>query len=129
MLLLRSRLGNPKALCLSELLGDGLRFDPLDQRFEPALLEIIAPPCARTVVVGVDDIPTRWAVQQANPDWLIIGVTTHWSAMASFHREGLGCAQCLHPEDDFGVAPIASLWSNLDLHSWVQWFDNFLALN
>jgi hypothetical protein len=64
------------------------------------------------------------AVQQANPDWLIIGATTHWSAMASFHREGLGCAQCLHPDDDPGVAPIpatacVSFWAGLLAASYI----------
>jgi hypothetical protein len=117
MLLLRSQLEGSKARDLAELLGNGLRFEPIDQLYEPELLKTIAP-LAPTVVVGVDDIPTRWVVQQAKPEWLVIGATTHWSAMASFHREGLGCAQCLHPEDDPGVAPIpttacVSFWAGL----------------
>jgi hypothetical protein len=123
MLLSRSRVGNLKAYDLSELLGDGLRLVPLAQRFEPGLLRVI-PPLAPTVVVGVDDIPTRWTVQQANPNWLAVGATTHWSAMASFHCEGLGCAQCLHPEDEPGNAPIptaacVSFWAGLLTASYI----------
>jgi hypothetical protein len=73
---------------------------------------------APTVIVGVDHIPTRWAVQQAWPDWLVIGATSHWSSMASFHAEGLGCAQCLHFEDDPADGPIpttacVSFWAGL----------------
>jgi hypothetical protein len=117
MLLLRSNRDTPKAHNLAEMLGGGLRFRPLPQRYEPALLNSIEP-LAPTVVVGVDHIPTRWAVQQAMPQWLVIGATTHWSAMASFHSEGLGCARCLHNEDDPGDGPIpttacVSFWAGL----------------
>ena len=75
-------------------------------------------PLASQVVIGVDDIPTRWQVQRSNPDWLAIGATTHWSAMGSIHEPGVGCAQCLHREDDPGDAPIPtqaciSFWGGL----------------
>ncbi len=117
MLLLRSGCETPKAHDLAQMLAGGLRFQPLPQRYEPALLDSIAP-IAPTVVVGVDHIPTRWAVQQAMPAWLVIGATTHWSAMASFHSEGLGCAHCLHNADDPGDGPIpttacVSFWAGL----------------
>jgi hypothetical protein len=63
-------------------------------------------------------LPTRCAVQQAMPQWLVIGATTYWSAMASFHSEGLGCARCLHNEDEPGDGPIpttacVSFWAGL----------------
>ena len=61
------------------------------------------------IAVGVDDIPTRWAVQRTWPDWLVVGATTHWSSMASFHEKSLGCAQCLHPDDDPGNTPIPTV--------------------
>jgi len=116
-LLLRSCRGMLKAHDLVKMLGGGLRFQPLCQRYESALLDRIAP-LAPTVVVGVDHIPTRWVVQQAMPEWLVIGATTHWSAMASFHSEGLGCARCLHNEDDPGDGPMptmacVSFWAGL----------------
>jgi hypothetical protein len=58
MLLLQSR--------LAQRLNHGLRIEPIDKRYEPDLLKTIAP-LAGAVLVGVDDIPTRWAIQRANP--------------------------------------------------------------
>jgi hypothetical protein len=123
MILLRSNLQTPKAQDLAQMLGVGLRFQPVPQRYEPALLHTIAP-LAPIVLVGVDHIPTRWAVQQAMPEWLIIGATTHWSAMASFHSHGLACARCLHNEDHPGNEPIpttacVSFWAGLLTASYV----------
>lgn len=119
MLLLRSNCDCdiPKARGLAQMLGGGLCFQPLLERYDFDLAGKIAP-LAPTVIVGVDHIPTRWAVQAANPKWLVIGATTHWSAMASFHAEGLGCARCLHNQDDLGDGLIpttacVSFWAGL----------------
>jgi hypothetical protein len=117
LLLLRSRCGVSKVDDLAQVLSGGLRFRALPQRYEPALLRNIAP-LAPTVVVGVDDIPTRWAVQEAMPEWLVVGATTHWSAMASFHSDGPGCARCVHNVDERGDGPIpttacVSFWAGL----------------
>jgi hypothetical protein len=117
MLLLRSGCEAPKAEGLAQMLSGGLIFQPLLQRYDLDLVTSIEP-FAPTVVVGVDHIPTRWAVQQAEPEWLVVGATTHWSAMASFHSEGLGCAHCLHNKDDpgDGVIPTTacvSFWAGL----------------
>jgi hypothetical protein len=70
------------------------------------------------VVVGSDDIPTRWSVQAAQPKWLCVGATSHWCAMASFHVQGIGCAGCLHPRDEPANGPIptisvVSFWAGL----------------
>lgn len=85
-------------------LGDGLH----GQRFRPRVL------------VGVDDIPTRWRAQEETPQWLGISATTHWSAMASYHAHGLGCARCLHPRDESGperipTVPFVSLLAGVHL--------------
>jgi hypothetical protein len=117
MLLLRSGCGTPKAHGLVQILGGGLCFEPLLHRYDSKLLESIAP-LARNIVVGVDHIPTRWSVQQADPERLVVGATTHWSAMASFHSQGLGCAQCLHPRDEQGdeiiqTTACVSFWAGL----------------
>jgi hypothetical protein len=114
-LMLASQAEEEKAISLADTLGGGMALTPVVARYEfGSPVEPLAP----TVVVGVDDIPTRWAVQRTNPDWLVVGATTHWSAMASFHRAGLACAQCLHPEDDPGDALIptqacVSFWAGL----------------
>jgi hypothetical protein len=118
MLLLRSRLKTPKSHDLAAVLaGSGLTIVPVPSRYEPSELGSLLP-LAASVLVGVDDIPTRWLVQRAGPGWLGVGATTHWSAMASFHTDGLGCAECLHPVDDPGNAPIptvafVSFWAGL----------------
>jgi hypothetical protein len=117
MLPCRSDCELPKAQRLAERLGDGLRFEPLLSRYDPTLLQRVAP-LAPTVIVGVDHIPTRWAVQQANPNWLVVGATSHWSAMASFHSEGLACAHGPHHRDDPGddIVPTTacvSFWAGL----------------
>jgi ThiF family protein len=118
MLLRQSHLTKPKADDLAAVLvGSGLTIVPVPKRYELSELPSLMP-LAASVLVGVDDIPTRWLVQRAGPDWLGVGATTHWSAMASFHTEGLGCAECLHPADDPGNAPIptvafVSFWAGL----------------
>jgi hypothetical protein len=116
-LLLRSMLASPKADHLAQLFaGSGLEIDGVNLRYDPtdrATLRL-----APAVLVGVDDIPTRWEVQRARPEWLAVGATTHWCAMASFHEAGLGCAECAHPYDDPGAGPIptvsfVSFWAGL----------------
>jgi hypothetical protein len=118
MLLRHSRLKQFKAHDLAAVLtGSGLTIEPVPKRYEAGQLPVLLP-LAPSVLVGVDDIPTRWAVQRARPAWLGIGATTHWSGMASLHAAGLGCAECLHPTDDPTNAPIptvafVSFWAGL----------------
>lgn len=116
-LLLRSQLGLPKATSIAAQLrkATGMNIEAVESRYE---LGKPSEPLADTVLVGVDDIPTRWAVQRSGCPQIVVGATTHWSAMASFHKKGLGCAQCLHPEDDPNDAPIpttacVSFWAGL----------------
>lgn len=117
-LLRRSRLNTTKVADLKKqdlgllVTGQAVRF----RRGDPNLVPSLAP----TVLVGVDHIPTRWDVQSAQPDWLAIGATTHYSAMASFHDARVPCAACLHPVDDDNDAPIptvafVSFWAGLML--------------
>jgi len=118
MLLLHSHLEAQKAEDLEEICaGTGLEIAPIPRRYEPKTAEAIG--LSEVVLVGVDDIPSRWLVQRAEPAWLSVGATTHWSAMASFHVPGAGgCAQCLHPDDDPTEDPIptvafVSFWAGL----------------
>lgn len=106
MLLRAEDLGLPKAERLAALNLGRLTLKPLPWRFETAAsIGAFAP----RVLVGVDHIPTRWAVQQAGPRYLGIGATTHWSAMASYHRPGKACAGCAHPRDDILDGPIPTV--------------------
>lgn len=114
-LMLASHVQFDKATTLAALLGGGITLEPVVAPYE---LGSPFESLASAVIVGVDDIPTRWDVQRSGPDWLAIGATSHWSAMASFHEGELGCAQCLHPEDDPGDDPIRtqaciSFWAGL----------------
>jgi hypothetical protein len=117
MLLVRSHLETCKAEDLVFMCREtGLVIEPVNQRYEQHHIGTMQ--LANSVLVGVDDIPARWFVQRSNPAWLGIGATTHWSAMASFHQSGLGCAECLHPIDDPENAPIptvafVSFWAGL----------------
>jgi hypothetical protein len=110
-----------KASILAATLEGGIMLEPVVARYE---LGSVVEPLAPAVVVGVDDIPTRWDVQRSGPAWLAVGATSHWSAMASFHEGELGCAQCLHSEDDPGGAPIptqacVSFWAGLLVASYL----------
>jgi hypothetical protein len=86
-LLRRSHLDAFKACDLASLDLGGLKVVPTIERFPGRITRL-----ASTVLVGVDDIPTRWEVQAASPDWLGIGATSHFSAMVSTHVPGLPCA-------------------------------------
>lgn len=120
MLLLRSSCEPPSALKASDLastLCPGLCFEPVAELYDSRLAATIQP-LAPSVLVGVDDIPTRWLIQEASPSLLIVGATSHWSAMASFHSPGIGCAQCLHDKDHRGndlipTTACVSFWAGL----------------
>jgi len=78
-------------------------------------------PLASSVLVGVDDIPSRWAVQKATMGWLGIGGTSHYGTITSSHEAGEPCAGCLHWIDDsetFQILPtvsFVSFWAGLSL--------------
>lgn len=58
------------------------------------------PSLAARVVVGVDDISVRWDLAEARSEWMGVGATTHFGAMASVHYPYAACAACLHPQDE-----------------------------
>jgi hypothetical protein len=76
---------------------------------------------ASRVLVGVDDIPSRWAVQREAPVWIGVSGTSHFSMSSSSHRFGDPCSGCLHPVDDPGggdaipTVSFVSLWAGLSL--------------
>jgi hypothetical protein len=107
-LLRRSALGDPKATTLAAMPLGGLRVTPVVARYDratPTALGGLAP----VIVVGVDDIPTRWAAQEARPQWLGVGATSHYSAMSSDHARGTPCTWCLHPADAPDIGPIPTV--------------------
>jgi hypothetical protein len=121
-LMRRSASGQGKAQILKSLMPPRLELQAVSMRYEGGQMVELGE-FAPSVLIGVDDIPTRWKVQKESPSWLGIGATTHWAAMASYHEPGLGCARCLHPRDDPATAPIptiafVSLFAGLNLASY-----------
>lgn len=98
-LLRRSMLGLMKVDLLSSLTTAGLHIEPVPVRF-PTEDGEPPPALAPRVLVGVDDIPSRWAVQRLYPEWLCVAGTSHFTALVSEHVDGSACAGCLHPRDD-----------------------------
>lgn len=115
MLLVRSRLDIKKVDDLARF-SSGLLIRPLARQFDQALAA--SEQLSSTVLVGVDDIPTRWLVQGLKPEWLGVGATAGFMAMSSFHTPDLPCAGCLHPlaTETAGPIPTAafvSFWGGL----------------
>jgi len=113
-----SEIGMLKTDQLAHLLTPAIDLLPVPERYTGS--GILNNHLCPRVLLGVDDIPTRWKAQEEFPVWLGIGATTHWSAMASYHANGLGCARCLHPRDEPGperipTAPFVSLLAGAHL--------------
>lgn len=81
-----------------------------------AALELadFAPSC----LVGCDDIPTRWLVQERMPQWVAVGSTADFFTLTSEHTPNTPCARCLHREDDnfrgtVATVSFVSYWAGL----------------
>lgn len=117
MLTLVSDVGLKKVLVVAQRCGTKLRLEPAPGRFthRPSDARTLAP----RVLVGVDDIPSRWQVQRSAPGWLAVGGTSHFSVSSSAHSPDEPCCGCLHPVDDpAGTNPIptisfVSFWAGL----------------
>lgn len=75
---------------------------------------------ADRVVVGTDNVESRWLVQGTWPAWLGVAGTAGLMVMASEHIPGTPCAGCLHPcseQDELDVAiptvSFVSYWAGL----------------
>jgi molybdopterin/thiamine biosynthesis adenylyltransferase len=101
-LLRRSNLGMAKVEILAGYSSERLNIEPLELRFDQASIDRVGPLAAK-VVCGVDDIPSRWLVQEMGPRWLCVGGTAHFMTLISEHVAGMPCAGCMHPEDDPGA--------------------------
>jgi hypothetical protein len=124
-LLRASRLGLSKAIDVALQASAGrlgefsVNAEPV--RFDTHFLSEHGKKLSPYVIVGVDDIPTRWLVQAQWPQWLGVGATTHWSAMVTTHTPSdIACAGCAHPyrDDTQGAIPTVSFvshWAGLCL--------------
>ena len=88
---------------------------PKYQRFVGPETGQIAP----RVLVGVDDIPSRWDVQRFASGLLVVSGTSHFSISSSCHGPGEPCCGCQHPVDDLGgltaipTCSFISFWAGL----------------
>jgi len=99
---------------LADLAPERLRIDPVDVRVTDETIEDLVP-LADHVIVGVDDIPSRWLVQRHAPGWVCVGGTSRMEVVVSEHRPDTPCAGCMHPqdEDNQGFIPTVSFVSLL----------------
>jgi len=117
----RSRLEEKKAAHLESLdLGD-VQINAVPLRYCDRNLDDIGS-LAHRALVGVDHIPSRWAVQRARPSWLGIGATSDHFVQVTFHCAGLSCARCLHPNGagtpgEIPTVAFVSHWAGLWLAS------------
>ncbi|HEY0413302.1 MAG TPA: hypothetical protein VGD66_09175 [Allosphingosinicella sp.] len=83
----------------------GLQIEPVQRHFRKDDL----PSLADVVMVGVDDIPTRWLLAGARASWMGVGATSHFGSMASVHYPYSACAACLHPHDELQAGPVPTI--------------------
>jgi hypothetical protein len=114
----RSQVGARKIDVLSGYSGDAFEITGVPRRLESATVTALRP-FRRRMVVGVDDIPSRWRAQEVAPDRpLYVGATGHDYVLATIHVPGTSCAGCSHPKSDDTDDPIptigfVSLWAGL----------------
>jgi molybdopterin/thiamine biosynthesis adenylyltransferase len=116
-LLRRSDCGRGKADLLSGFGTRSLRISAAPARFDATTADALGPLASR-VLIGVDDIPSRWEVQRAAPGWVCVAGTTHLFALVTTHEQGAPCAGCAHPRDEELDATIptisfVSFWAGL----------------
>jgi hypothetical protein len=99
-------LGQPKVHVLEALAPPGWSVDPVARLYDDALADEAL---ARRVLVGVDDIPSRWRAQAHAPGWLCVAGTSGTDVVVSEHQPGTACAGCLHPHDDPSDGAIATV--------------------
>jgi hypothetical protein len=111
-------LGRRKVAQLSDFTTDAVRITGAGTLFDEDALRDLGALSPR-VLVGVDDIPTRWFVQRQQPEWLGVGGTSHCFVVVSDHRPGQPCTGCVHPIDDdqpleeIPTIGFVSMWAGL----------------
>jgi hypothetical protein len=117
MLTVKNDIGTTKVQLVADVCADQFQLQPIGTRF--AGTDYQTGELAPRVLIGVDDIPSRWEVQRRSSGWLAVGGTSHFSISSSDHSPGEPCCGCLHPVDDLaGGNPIptisfVSFWAGL----------------
>jgi hypothetical protein len=117
MLTLAGDADSEKVQLVADRSAPEFHLTPKYQRF------LAASPGARQiapyVLVGVDDIASRWQVQRCASGLLVVSGTSHFSISSSCHGPGEPCCGCLHPVDDLGgptaipTVSFISFWAGL----------------
>jgi hypothetical protein len=97
MLSLVADVGSKKVNVVTRNCSPNLRIQGIPDRFVGEVSKIGR--LASRILVGVDDIPSRWQVQRCAPYWLAVSGTSHFSVSSSRHRLDEPCCGCLHPTD------------------------------
>jgi hypothetical protein len=112
----RAELGKAAHLSALDNLG-GLHLSPVSRRFT---LDDV--PTARSqIMIGADDIRVRHIAQLSDPEYLVIGATSHFEVRLTQHFPDGPCASCAHPyfnEADDGLIPTlatVSFWAGFEL--------------
>jgi molybdopterin/thiamine biosynthesis adenylyltransferase len=109
LLLKRDWIGRSKVDVLASYQLDRITIDPVAARLTETTAHELAP-LAKRVVVGVDDIPSRWVAQRHSPGWVGVAATSHFETLVSEHNPDSACSGCLHPYTDDGPAsPIPTI--------------------
>jgi len=118
MLSLLENVGVHKVHVIASRCAPQFKIEPVLRRYESGSRDIRL---AQRVIVGVDDIPSRWVVQREAPGWVGVGGTSHFSISSSSHSIGEACSGCLHPVDDpeqrnlIPTIAFVSFWAGLSV--------------
>jgi hypothetical protein len=115
MLTLSRDVGAFKVEVVAERCAHRLKLQPVPIRYSATDAGTNLAP---RVLVGVDDIPSRWEVQRQAPGLVLVSGTSHFNVSSSAHSLGEPCCGCLHPIDDPGTGAIptvsfVSFWAGL----------------
>lgn len=100
--------GRPKVELFAHSGTSGFQIEPIAQHY-PLDASV---PLQDHVIVGVDDVPARWALARLGVPWMSVGATTDLSSMASVHFGHSACAGCLHPDNQGVEGPTPTIAFN-----------------
>ena len=99
VLMRRFMVGQTKARALAAWSNERIEIESIVARFDDGLAEALGGLAPR-VLVGVNNIRSRWAAQSACPGWLGVTGTDRFTVVDSGHEPEGPCAGCLHWRDD-----------------------------
>ena len=113
----RPMCGWQKTRALAVFQTASIRITGLDTILDEDTMPLLAPFAPR-MLVGTDDIPSRWTAQQAAPGWVGVGASSHDFVLVSAHPAGSACVGCVHLRDEniAGTIPtvsFVSFWAGL----------------